>query len=148
MKKVLYPLMFVALMALMIACSSTKKVAAPDPLKQLEAPADKALLYIVRPAFVGTAINFNVSIDGEFIGKTKGKNFIYTMLEPGKHTILSQAENKEELEMVFEAGKIYYIEQVPKMGIIKARNKLETLNAAEGIKKLAQCRLTKGFVAK
>jgi len=79
---------------ILASCSSTKKLATPDPNKTLPAPADKALLYVLRPSSLGFAINFKVSVDDEFLGMTKGRNYIFTYLEPGKHTILSKAESK------------------------------------------------------
>jgi hypothetical protein len=148
MKNRLKLILFVVFAVMLSACSSTKKMSVPDPLKSLDAPEGKALLYIVRPNYVGAAINFKVSIDGEYIGLTKGKNYIYTYVAPGKHTILSKAENKEELDLLFEEGQTYYIEQVPKMGMIKARNKLIKLNVDEGVEKLNKCRLTKDYSIK
>ena len=114
--------------------------------KQLHASDNKAVVYIVRPSALGFAVKFTVNIDGQYIGATGGKRFIYAILDPGKHLIVSHAENKEELEVNLEANKTYYIEQIPTMGIVMARNKLKLLDEAEGLEKLERCKLSADYV--
>lgn len=110
-------------------------------IKQMMAPNDNALVYIVRPAGMGRLIKFKVECNGIEIGYTKGKNFIYAILAPGVHKIVSHAENAAELIIKVEAGKTYFIEQNPKMGFGKARNSLNLLDEDIGRKKLAKCSL-------
>jgi hypothetical protein len=131
------------------SCSSTSKVTfkseKPAEFKLISVPEGKALVYILRSQFLGVAINFKVYCDGNHVGLTKGINYIYAIVEPGKHTFLSQAENKEELQMLLESNQSYFIEQISQMGAIKARNKLVVLDEAEGTEKLEKCKLSKGF---
>jgi hypothetical protein len=146
MNKINCFLLAIVIAIVMTACSSTSKVATTaEPIKTLTVPQGKAVVYILRPAFMGFAINFKVFVDGTQIGVTKGKTYIYTAVDPGKHTIMSQAENKEELAMVFEEGKTYFIEQIPTMGALKARNKLVKLDEAAAIEKLGKCKIAKDF---
>ena len=149
MKKATVYLIIVIFAAVIASCGSASKVSStsekPAESKLIPAPEGKALVYFVRPKFVGTAINFKVYCDSTYIGFTKGVNYIYTIVEPGKHTLFSQAENKAELQMILEAGKTYFIEQIPQMGAIKARNKLVVLEDADGKAKLEKCKLSKGF---
>lgn len=55
----------------------------------------KALVYIIRPEFLGGLINFNVYLDNKLpssqMGYTKGKEYIYFNVTPGKHIIKSLA---------------------------------------------------------
>ncbi|MBN2611823.1 MAG: DUF2846 domain-containing protein [Bacteroidales bacterium] len=152
MKKLLFYLMLILLSGVLSNCGSSSKVTneekKPAVSKLIAVPEGKSLVYFVRPSFLGTAINFKVFCDDEYVGLTKGSNYIYTIVEPGKHTFLSQAENKEVLQMVTESGKVYFIEQIPQMGAIKARNKLVVLNEEEGNEKLNKCKLNKEFQPK
>lgn len=95
---------------------------------------------------MGFLINFKVYCDNELIGLTKGKTYIYAYIEPGQHMFMSQAENKDELDIELEANKTYFLEQIPKMGIIKARNRIQVLTESAGRAALEKCKMAKGFV--
>lgn len=140
-------IILVSVILILTSCSTQKNaINVDDPNKRLTAPENKALVYIVRPQTLGFLINFKVFCDGEFIGATKGKTYIYTVVEPGEHTFLSKAENKREIHLVLEANKTYFFEQLPRMGYgIKARNKFIQLEENEGRDKLQKCKLVKGF---
>ena len=54
---------------------------------------------------------------------------------------MSRAENDATLEMEAEAGKTYFLRQKVKMGMIKARTKLEIMGDIDGKKALNKCKL-------
>ena len=101
-------------------------------MEKLTPPEGKALVYIVRPSFLGKLIQFKTFCGEELIGYTVGKTYLHTFLDPGTHKIITKAENKRELEITVEAGKTYYIKQKVGFGLIKARVKLMLLNENEG----------------
>lgn len=147
MKKIKLLIAGMGIVLIFAACSSTKNIASVvDPVKSLTAPEGKALVYVVRPSKVGFLINFKVYCDNEFIGLTKGKTYIYAYIEPGQHIFMSQAENKDEVDIELEANKTYFLLQIPKMGLIKARNRIQVLDESAGRAELAKCKLAKGFV--
>ncbi|MBU0700386.1 DUF2846 domain-containing protein [bacterium] len=90
--------------------------------------AGKAIVYVVRPSFVGTLIKFGVFVDDKEVssemGYTKGVQYIYFNLLPGEHQILSKAENWASINVIAKAGDILFIQQEPKMGVLIARNEL------------------------
>lgn len=138
---------FIALLSLitvMYGCSSIKATADQDyKAKQLQPDDGKALVYFVRPAFVGKVINMKVSEGGKQLGVTRGKTFIYTMADPGNHLYKCKAENEAEIILNTEAGKTYYVNIIPQMGFIKARCKLEQVHPSEGKQMLDKCKLSK-----
>jgi hypothetical protein len=98
---------------------------------------------VYRPSSAGFAVRMEVTCDGQSLGSTKGKRFIYALLDPGKHTIKSKAENTATLDVDLEAGKTYYIHQRVKMGALMARTELELVtNESEARKKLNSCKLS------
>lgn len=119
-----------------------------EKAKSLVPPSEKALVYLFRATSFGGAIKFKVTCDDKFIGSTSGLRYIYTIQEPGKHTFISQAENRDELPIVLEANKTYYIEQTPKMGLIKARVDMSVVNENVGKQKLSKCKLSAENVEK
>ncbi|MEC7119989.1 MAG: DUF2846 domain-containing protein [Pseudomonadota bacterium] len=96
----------------------------------------KALVYVVRPAVTGTLIRFNVFLDDKEanseMGYTRGKQYIYFNVEPGKHNILSKAENWASVEVDAKAGDVFFIQQEVNMGIVMARNNLFRLEDYQG----------------
>ncbi len=100
-------------------------------------PRDKnALIYIVRPSQVGTLVRFNVFLDDKQeaseMGHTRGNNFIYFFVAPGKHTILSKAENWAQIDIDAKADEVIFIKQNAQAGFIMARNSLGLINELEG----------------
>lgn len=103
---------------------------------------DMALVYVVRPAGIGGLVRFNVLVDDPGLnnldenpreaGYTRGAQHIWFFVEPGEHTIYSVAENRAEIKIFAEAGKIYFIKQNVEMGAFIARNTLEIIDDLEG----------------
>jgi len=144
-----FSLMMLLCLLIFLGCSAVGKapLEMDQKAKEIVPPEGKALVYIVRPTTLGTAIKMGVTCDGKYIGGTGGGRYIYTIQDPGSHVFVSKAENTSELPIVLEAGKTYFLEQKVKMGIIKARNNLERLDDAEGNAKLGQCSLSSDYVA-
>jgi hypothetical protein len=119
-----------------------------DKMAKSLQPADgKALVYILRPAGLAMLIRMNVRCDSLHIGSTKAHNFVYTMLEPGQHTLMSFSENRAKLEITVEAGKVYFVKQEVTMGFAYAETGLTLLDEKEGQKYLQKCKLAKDNVA-
>ena len=74
----------------------------------------------------------DVEVDGKPLGQTAAKTYFYTELAPGKHLITSKSENSDTLEINALPGKLYYIWQEVKMGVLYARTKLHLIDDAEG----------------
>jgi hypothetical protein len=101
-------------------------------LKTFAAPADKAGLYIYRNETMGAAVKMDVTLDGKAIGQTAAKTFLYKEITPGKHVVASVAENSDMVEVDAKPGKLYYVWQEVKMGLMYARTKLHLVEEAAG----------------
>lgn len=144
-QSIFYKFLLLTALAVCLGACSTAKLANPEDdqrLRTMTPPSDMALLYIVRPSAVGSVVRMPVSCDGQSIGSTKGKRYIYALVRPGKHELVSKAENEDNVTVILEAGKTYFFEQQPQMGLVMARNQLERLDDATGRKKLAKCKLS------
>jgi len=84
-------------------------------------PAEKALVYFMRPSGMGFAINFQIWDGDHFVGLSQAKSYFAYECNPGKHLFMGFAENKVALEADLEAGKSYYIGTNVRMGAWKAR---------------------------
>lgn len=92
------------------------------------APADKAVVYFVRPSGTGFAINFSYFDSDKLFGLFAGKGYIRYECSPGTHLFWARSENKDFVEAEVEAGKIYFVEAVVQMGWVKAQVRLQPLD--------------------
>lgn len=110
--------------------------------KHLEPISDSAIVYIVRPTMFGFLAKMDVHCDIVHVGSMVGKQFVYTVLTPGKHVFTSTSRNVATVEVELEAGKTYYLLQQVKMGMYLDVSKLKILNEADGKKYLKKCKLS------
>lgn len=103
-------------------------------LKTFTAKPDVAGIYIYRNENMGAAIKMDVEVDGQNIGQTAAKTYLYKEVAPGKHIVTGKAESNSSVEVNAVAGKLYYIWQEVKMGLMYAGNKLHLVDEAEGQK--------------
>lgn len=103
-------------------------------LKAFSTKPDTAGIYIYRNESMGAAVKMDVTVDGNYVGKTAARTYLYKEVPPGKHVISSSAENTDSIEITTAPGKLYYIWQEVKMGLLYARTKLHLVSEEEGRK--------------
>jgi Protein of unknown function (DUF2846) len=103
-------------------------------LKTFTAPKDKVGVYVYRNENFGAAIKMNVELDGQHIGQTAAKTYLYKEVSPGKHTFITRAEENTTVEVDAKPGTLVYIWQEIKMGLFAARAKLQIVDQAQGQK--------------
>jgi len=118
--------------------AETKKDQHPTP----EAPAGKALIYVMRTTIIGYKIHSKLAVDGKWMGTNRGKTYFFFTLDPGEHNFCSESENQDAMTMFVEPGKTYYIQQQVKMGMWKARTKLAVLDEAKAKEELKDLNLS------
>ncbi len=97
-------------------------------------PADKAVIYFARTSSLGFAINFSYFDSTTLIGVFNGPKYIRYECEPGSHLFWARSENRDFIEAEVEAGKIYFIEAIVKMGAVKAAVELQPVDPNDGKK--------------
>jgi uncharacterized protein YceK len=140
MKKFLLAAMVVASLA---GCASVN-MGSPEKdaaAKQFVITPGKAAVYVYRNETMGAAASMDVSLDGAAIGQTGAKTFLYKEVAPGKHTLVSKAENTDTLQFDAVAGAITYVWQEVKMGVLSARSKLKLVSETEGQKGVRESKL-------
>ncbi len=143
MRRLMSALSVLALGLGLLGCA-TAPMAVPERDQQAKtfAPvAGKAVLYVFRDETMGAAIKMDVQIDGQKIAETVAHSFLRLELAPGEHAVLSKAENDSTLKLSMEAGKVYFVWQEVKMGIMIMRSKLQEVPAEDGRKRVQTCSL-------
>lgn len=142
-------LMSIALVAAAIALGGCASVPMGDPqkdaaLKTFKVAPGKAGIYVYRNESMGAAIKMDVAINGQPLGQTAAKTYLYKEVPPGKYTITSTAENTDTLSIDAKAGTLSFIWQEVKMGFMVARSKLQLVSETEGRKGVLETSLAAG----
>lgn len=111
-------------------------------LKTFSVPQEKAAIYVYRNENMGGAVKMPVTLDGKILGDTAAKTYLYSEVEPGRHQLISKAENDSTLDVDTVAGKIYYVWQEVKMGVMYARSKLQLVDDTTGQNGVKESKLT------
>jgi len=124
-------------LVLIALCAGVAAAMAQPAANPAAAPTpgpNEAVVYFVRPANLGFAINFWAFVDQRPLGMTKGNQHLAATVPAGERIVWSRSGNVSALKMSFEAGQTYYLEQKVKMGGLRARVTLEVLDAEAGRK--------------
>ena len=84
-----------------------------------EQPADKGLIYIIRPrTYFGAAGQAKIAMDGKWVGTNRIGNYFYIEVDPGPHYFCMKEIMQEPalLSLVVERGKTYYLRHGFTMG--------------------------------
>jgi len=102
-------------------------------------------VYIYRNSFVGKAIKKDIWIDDICVGESAPDVFFYTEVEGNKtHKIDTESEfSPNTLEMMFVAGKNYFIRQFIKLGVFVGGAGLEEIPEEQGKADIAKLEMAK-----
>ena len=135
--------------ALFISGCASVNMASQDEsrkAKEFNAPSQgNSGVYIYRNSFVGKALKKDIWIDGKCIGESAPDVFFYTEVEGDKtHKIDTESEfSPNTLEVMFVAGKNYFIRQFIKMGVFVGGAGLEEIPEAQGKEDVAKLEMAK-----
>jgi hypothetical protein len=141
----------VAMLAAVLLVSGCASVdmgskAESDKAKEFNPPSNgNAGVYIYRDSFVGKALKKDVWIDGKCVGESAPDVFFRTEVEGGKrYKIETESEfSPNALEVIFEAGKNYFIRQFIKMGVFVGGADLELVPEEQGKNDVAKLEMAK-----
>jgi pyruvate/2-oxoglutarate dehydrogenase complex dihydrolipoamide acyltransferase (E2) component len=118
--------------------TETDKTQHPTPA----APADKALVYVVRPTNSGSRIQTRLGINGMWVGANNGNNYFFVTLDPGLYYFCSQGQDRSALALNVEAGKTYYLQQTVTTGMTRSRSSLDIVTDQSGQEGLTKANLS------
>ncbi|MBI4651691.1 DUF2846 domain-containing protein [Candidatus Desantisbacteria bacterium] len=134
MSKIIRYILFSFIILSLIGCSRQFDYIINENPVHPQILKDKALIYVLRPSFVGFMVPFKVYLDDKPIGLTKGKTYFYFYTSPGKHIMKTTSGNTTELELDAAAGSKYYVKQTTILDKITPGNKTVFISEEEGEK--------------
>ena len=134
-----------ALLALLTGCASVKMEdkAASERAKQFARPsAGQAGLYVYRDSPLGAALKRNIWVDDKCLGESAPNVFFYTEVAPGNRKVSTQSEfSPNDLALLVEAGKNYFVRQYINLGVFGGGTGLETIPEEQGKAAVAKLEL-------
>ena len=123
-------------------CASVQKAPATEDAAAKKFMANPAMsqIYVYRNETLGAALSMPVTLNGKLVGTTGPKSFLKLEVPAGEHVLTSQG-NKSELKLTTEKGKIYYVWQEVKMGMMSGGSKLQLVDESKGQKGVQACKL-------
>jgi hypothetical protein len=142
------PALIVATAFLISGCASVEMASKADSskAKEFNPPSQgNSGVYVYRNSFMGKALKKDIWMDGKCIGESAPDVFFYTEVEGGKsHKIDTESEfSPNTLELMFEAGKNYFIRQFIKMGVLVGGAGLEQIPEEQGKSDIAKLEMAK-----
>jgi hypothetical protein len=129
-------------LALLSGCASIPE-ASPEldrQAKTFSAPSRKAGVYIYRNEHFGAAIQAQLLLDGNYLGHTGAMTYYYVEVPAGRHTITGKAENESVVTFDAVNGRLYYVWQEIKLGLMTMRNELKLVDEATGRAGVLECK--------
>lgn len=119
-------------------CAAHARAAEAKDLPRGEVQPDKALVYFLRPAVFAFSIPAYAYVDDRLAGVTRGNDYFFVQVEPGRHIFWSMLDSVDALELTVDAGRTYYLRQKIVLRGFFARTAMEVLDAAKAERTLAK----------
>ncbi len=136
MRRFIYGIATFAALVFISACTPPRHMIVREnarvDLRNIKPESGKAALVVARTTNYGGAIEFDTYLDKKMIGVTQRKGFfIKSDVAPGPRYVISRAENMEPIRILFERDRVYYLLQIPRLGVWKARVSVAPVTADE-----------------
>ena len=90
-------------------------------------------IYIYRNDGIGGFTKTDVSVDGKSIGQIANKTYLYAEVAPGRHVVSGRTKEVSigGVEINALPGKLYYVKQTSKDGLLAVGSTLSQVDAIE-----------------
>ncbi len=126
-------------------CAATSKAPSEqsDAAKSFETLDDRGVVYLFkRGRAIGAATTVPVKINSLDAGGSGPGTFFRWELKPGKYAFgASTKESSAAVELDVEAGKLYFIEEIDRIGLNELRVHLQVVDEATGKKAVSSLKL-------
>lgn len=99
-------------------------------------------LYFYRTSALGAAMQPEVKLNNEVVGKATAQGFFYVDKTPGKYEIMTSTEVDRKLSLILDAGQTRYIRFGVSIGFFVGHIYPELASIEEGQEEIKSCKFT------
>jgi hypothetical protein len=103
---------------------------------------DMGRIYFYRTALLGAAVQPDVRLNGEVVGKAVPNGFFYVDAPPGNYQVATETEVERKLTFTLDPGQARYVRLNISMGFMVGRVYGELIDEAKGQEEIADLRYT------
>ena len=97
-------------------------------------------VFFYRPSAAGAAVQPQIMLNGESIGKAISHGFFYLDLPPGDYEVVTSTEVKRKLSFVLDKGQTRYVRLNIAIGFFVGHVYGELVDENEAIKQIEKCK--------
>jgi len=103
----------------------------------------KGRVFVYRPSSMGFAVKPKIKIDGNIVGVSEGKGFLYSDQSPGQHTVSTSTEWKHNATVYVSKGQPTFVRCSVFPGLLAAHIVPKQVEQAKGQREIQNCKLKK-----
>jgi hypothetical protein len=128
--------------ALLVSCASGVPFTQLNPSLNPEIPNSGRIFFYRVTGLGGAAIQPDILMNGEKIGKSIPQGFFYLDRPAGKYTVVTSTEVKRKVSFVLDEGQTRYIRFNISMGFFAGHVYGELVDPVEAEKEIQECKYT------
>lgn len=129
-------ILFVAV--LLAGCATGPKFAEVIPSLS-KMPPDSGRIYLYRATALGAAVQPEVKLNGQVIGKSVPRGFFYVDRKPGNYEILTSTEVDRKLSLTLDKEQTRYVRLNISLGFFVGHVYPELVDTEVGEKEIQEC---------
>jgi hypothetical protein len=111
-------------------------------------PAGLGRIYFYRTSVFGAAVQPEVKLNGEAVGKAVPQGFFYADRPPGDYTVTTATEVEKTLTFTLDAGQVRYVRLAISLGVFVGRVYGELVDETVAVKEMESTSYTGSVAAK
>ena len=135
--------------SMLLAACATSGPKFSEMASSIGAPKpDVGRIYFYRTTVLGAAVQPDVRLNGEVVGKAVPNGFFYSDRPAGNYQVATETEVERKLTFTLDAGQVRYVRLSIVMGFFVGHVYGELVDEAKGQAEIADMRYTGAPVAK
>jgi hypothetical protein len=131
--------MLVAALLILCSCASGVPFTQMNPSIMPEAP-DTGRIFFYRVAVAGAALQPDIVMNGETVGKSIAQGFFFLDCPPGEYEVITTTEVERKVSFVLEKGQTRYIRFGISMGFFVGHVYGELVDPQEATPEIQKCK--------
>jgi hypothetical protein len=139
MKKLLRFALLILLAVVLSACATGAKFAEVNPALVSESP-NMGRIFFYRPSSFGAALQPDVMLNNEKIGKAISWGFFYVDRPAGSYECVTSTEVERKVSFILEPGQTRYVRLSVSLGFFVGHVYGELVDGSVGLKEIKDCK--------